>query len=121
MNRRLYFVMGFALLAGAALGTFGSRAFGGVPTAIGAPSGRINGCFGLDHGFVRIVRETSECGSGEGRVSWNVEGPAGPPGPQGERGPAGPTGETAQAASRSAPVSAGNWPQPARTISWDRR
>ena len=64
MNRKLYFVLGSALLAGAALGTFGSRAFGGVPTAIGSPSGRIKGCVGLDHGFVRIVRDTSECGSG---------------------------------------------------------
>jgi len=65
-------------------------------------SGVLNACvdrdrFGNVHGWMRLVLPTERCRRGEGRVTWNVQGPQGPAGaegPAGSAGPAGPAGPT---------------------------
>ena len=69
-------------------------------------SGVLNACvdrdrFGNVRGWMRMVLPTERCRRGEGRVTWNVQGPQGPagaegaagsPGSAGPMGPAGPQG-----------------------------
>src|SRR5437667_268762 len=43
-------------------------------------------------GAVRIVRATEQCGSGEVKIHWSVQGPQGPVGPAGTQGSVGATG-----------------------------
>ena len=54
--------------------------------------GVIVACQKPGKGFLRVVRDASECKRNERVVTWNERGPAGPAGPQGSIGPPGPAG-----------------------------
>lgn len=69
--------------------------------AIPSADGTITGCFTDKNGSLRIVDESTQCGKGEQRLTWNQAGqpgavgptgPAGPPGEPGATGEPGPTG-----------------------------
>ena len=57
-----------------------------------AAEGVIVACQKPGKGFLRVVRDASDCKRNERVVTWNERGPAGPAGPQGSIGPAGPAG-----------------------------
>lgn len=65
--------------------------------------GVIVGCQKPGKGFLRVVREASDCRRNERVITWNERGPAGPQGPagpagaQGAVGPPGPKGDTGAA------------------------
>ena len=54
--------------------------------------GTIVGCQKPGKGFLRVVRDASDCRRNERVISWNERGPAGPQGPKGDTGAAGPAG-----------------------------
>ena len=81
-------------------------AFASATTFAGASAqadGVIIGCQKPGAGFLRVVREASDCRRKERVVTWNERGPAGPQGPagpagaQGAVGPPGPAGDTGSA------------------------
>jgi collagen triple helix repeat protein len=83
-----------------------AMAFAGAATFAGASAqvdGVIIGCQKPGTGFLRVVREASDCRRKERVVTWNERGPAGPQGPagpagaQGAVGPPGPKGDTGSA------------------------
>jgi large repetitive protein len=71
-------------------------------TALAGAGARANGvivaCQKQGKGYLRVVKQASDCRRNERVVTWNERGPAGPPGPagapgaQGPAGPAGPAG-----------------------------
>ena len=54
--------------------------------------GVIVGCQKPGKGFLRVVRDASDCRRNERIVTWNERGPAGPQGPAGPAGAPGPAG-----------------------------
>jgi hypothetical protein len=65
---------------------------------IPGPDGRINGCYDVKSGALRVISEGEQCKKDELDIFWNQTGPAGqtgatgPAGPTGATGPAGPAG-----------------------------
>jgi hypothetical protein len=65
---------------------------------IPGPDGRINGCYDVKSGALRVISEGQQCKKDELDIFWNQTGPAGqtgatgPAGPTGATGPAGPAG-----------------------------
>jgi large repetitive protein len=72
--------------------------------------GVIVACQKPGKGFLRVVRDASDCKRNERLMSWNERGPAGPAGPAGAPGPigpAGPAGPTGAAGAAGPPGPAG--------------
>jgi hypothetical protein len=65
----------------------GSMGVVGVGAAVAAAHGEtIHGCVAKSSGALRIVKQTSACGSNEKPLSFNARGPRGPQGPAGSSG-----------------------------------
>jgi hypothetical protein len=82
---------------------------GASATALAGGSAKADGvivaCQKPGKGFLRVVRDASDCRRNERVVTWNRQGPAGPAGaqgPAGARGPAGPEGPAGPAGAAGA-------------------
>jgi hypothetical protein len=81
-----------------ALAVASATAFAGAGARVA--DGVIVGCQKPGKGFLRVVRDASDCRRNERIITWNERGPAGPQGPAGPAGAAGlqgPKGDTGAA------------------------
>ena len=85
MARRLLLIGGATVALGAGLAS----------AAIPGADGVINGCYGTNHGTLRVIDSESgkQCLDSEVPISWNQKGLKGDPGAQGIQGPQGEKGE----------------------------
>lgn len=87
-------MMGIGLAGVVALA---ASAFAGASSPTAHEQGTIVACQKKSGGFVRVVRDASQCRKTEKVLTWNAEGPPGPQGAAGAAGPAGPAGATGPA------------------------
>jgi hypothetical protein len=79
------------VVVGLILAVFASVA--GLAGAGARADGVIVACQKQGKGFLRVVKQASDCRRNERVVTWNERGPAGPPGPAGPAGAQGPKGD----------------------------
>src|SRR6187455_1342 len=90
----------FAVIAATVVfGGLAATALAQIPDS----NGVIHACYHTSNGGIRVVNDSSECGTSEQEVTWfqsgapgsvGATGPTGPAGPTGSAGPAGQAGPT---------------------------
>jgi Collagen triple helix repeat (20 copies) len=86
-------------LAGAAAAALAAGAVPAIAAVTASPV-TYYACVTKSTGVMKVVSASAKCGSGQYKISWNMQGPAGQRGATGPRGAAGPTGATGPAGPR---------------------